>query len=320
MTQHSTAERIPSYEKINYRLRPAKSIERKMLCESFRKLAYFSPINKYRYIGFGSPFFADYILFHKQLGIENMISIEKDYVNQERFEYNKPYRCIEMRYGTSNVELPGINWEESRDIVWLDYDGHLDTDVLEDIQTVFYRVSSGSIVTLTVNVNYRPGAGGFALFSKCLGDKMPENLEMSDIQHWKAAEVCKNIILEEINKTINNRNGLQDEGEKYFFEQLYYLGYSDGAKMLTFGGIVFNEKDKPKFESCNFNELYFIKQANDMHLIDVPSLTYKEIRNLDSQLPSQYIEHLNSPGVKAEDIKRYSNLYKYFPAFSETEI
>src|SRR6266851_4701805 len=35
-------------------MRPAKSIERKMLAESFRRLHPFQRINEYRYIGFGS--------------------------------------------------------------------------------------------------------------------------------------------------------------------------------------------------------------------------------------------------------------------------
>ena len=44
----------PSYEKINYNLRPAKNIERKMIAEACRLLPSVRPVNRYRYVGFGS--------------------------------------------------------------------------------------------------------------------------------------------------------------------------------------------------------------------------------------------------------------------------
>ena len=83
-----------TYEKINYSLRPAKSIERKMLGNAFRKLSDFGAVESYRYIGFGSTYFSDFILFHKALGIKHMISIERDRENEERFRFNCPFRCI----------------------------------------------------------------------------------------------------------------------------------------------------------------------------------------------------------------------------------
>src|SRR5688572_20955159 len=95
-----------SYERINYGLRPAKSIERKMLCEAFRRLSEFGSVESYVYIGFGSTYFSDFNLFHKQLGIRNMISLEKDKNNKARFEFNRPFKCITIEYGHSNEILP----------------------------------------------------------------------------------------------------------------------------------------------------------------------------------------------------------------------
>lgn len=315
----TTEEKKPSYENINYRIRPAKSIERKMLCNSFRRLTYFSTVDQYKYIGFGSPFFADFMLFHKQLGIEKMISIEKDIDNRGRFEFNKPYKCIEMKFGESNEILPDLDWGTGRDIVWLDYDGHLDLKVLMDIDTVFYNIQSGSIVAITVNVNFRRKQE-LSLLKSLLKEKTPEHLSNKDLEDWKAAEVCRQIMLDEITQTLQNRNLLQNKGEKYIFQPLYYFGYKDGARMLTFGGIIYNENEEELFNNCNFTQLPYIKTDNKMFLIDVPSLTYKEIRYLDSQLPHESITEVKSPGVKPEDVTRYSALYKFFPTFSETEI
>jgi len=62
--------------KVNYVLRPAKNVERKMLCEAFQRLTNFASLREYRYIGFGSIFFSDFTLFHRNLGISDLIDID----------------------------------------------------------------------------------------------------------------------------------------------------------------------------------------------------------------------------------------------------
>jgi hypothetical protein len=111
-----------SYKKINYALRPAKQVERKMMCEAFRRLAEFGAMESYRYIGFGSPYFTDFQIIHKQLNVQEMVSIEINEGDRDRFLFNRPFRCIELRFGHSNTVLPQLPWH-ARSIVWLDYDG-----------------------------------------------------------------------------------------------------------------------------------------------------------------------------------------------------
>ena len=57
-------------EIMNYLFRPAKNIERKMLCEALSRLSIISDVKHYQYVGFSSVYFADFSLFHKQLGIQ----------------------------------------------------------------------------------------------------------------------------------------------------------------------------------------------------------------------------------------------------------
>src|SRR6266581_5372051 len=116
---------IPSYRIVNFSLRPAKSVERKMLAEAFRLLSRFGSINAYRYIGLGSNFFSDFILFHKSLGITNMTSIEQDRPFAKRFAFNRPFLCVDIKIGESGEILPTLNWS-MRTILWLDYDLPLD--------------------------------------------------------------------------------------------------------------------------------------------------------------------------------------------------
>ena len=68
-----------SFEKVNYLLRLRKQIERKMIIELLEKFNGIKPIkqiSEYHYVGFGSVYFADFILFHKYLHINYMTSLE----------------------------------------------------------------------------------------------------------------------------------------------------------------------------------------------------------------------------------------------------
>jgi hypothetical protein len=49
-----------------------------MLCEIFGRVHPFQPVDEYVYVGFGSVWFQDFILFHRHLGMRDMISIERD--------------------------------------------------------------------------------------------------------------------------------------------------------------------------------------------------------------------------------------------------
>src|SRR5258708_2057356 len=100
-----------------------------MLVESIRRLSEFAMVDSYRYIGFGSTYFSDFILFHKSLGIRNMISIERDISNRPRFEFNRPYNCIRMLFGESSELLPTLAWN-TKTILWLVYAGSLESYVL----------------------------------------------------------------------------------------------------------------------------------------------------------------------------------------------
>ena len=61
---------------INYSLRLQKNIERKIFSDIVRSMSYFGPVEEYRYIGFGSFYYQDFILFHKEFSIKEGISIE----------------------------------------------------------------------------------------------------------------------------------------------------------------------------------------------------------------------------------------------------
>jgi len=106
-----------------------------LLCAAFERLHPFQRVQDYRYVGFGSIYFSDFQLIHRELGITNMLSIRKGYFGKGLLSLHRPYRCIRLKFATSAEVLPTINWRR-RSIVWLDYDDRLNTEILGDIATV----------------------------------------------------------------------------------------------------------------------------------------------------------------------------------------
>jgi hypothetical protein len=320
-----------SYRKINYDIRPAKSIERKMLCEALRKLIIFSDLTKYRYVGFGSTFFTDFLLIHKSLGLNHLISIEKEEDDKKRFEFNCPYRCVQLRFGDANDVLPTINWGK-KIILWLDYDEPLKESMLTDIGTFISQAQTGSIILLTVEVNpdKLPDKKGEKSRYKQLTEridkvKIPIDVEEKDLDNKNYPRVCYNIVNNEIDEVLSKRNGGLEN--KLIYKQLFNFYYQDSSPMLSIGGILYTENDDNKIEKCHFDKLDFIrleKDKYDPYKIDVPNLTFREMRCLDKMMPFNNISELKNKEKPAfltkKMIEDYSKIYRYVPNFVEAEI
>lgn len=319
-----------SYEKINYALRPAKSVERKMLVEAFRRLSGLGAIESYRYIGFGSTYFSDFALVHKTLGIIDMISIERDEHNGDRFEFNRPFNCIQIEFGDSKDILPKLPWG-ARTILWLDYDGKLDSDVLTDITHACTSMVSGSMLIITVNahpdrmdrtpISELPQRRFQKLEERVGAEKIPDDVDGRNLKGWEEAEIYRRIIKNQILETLSQRNGGRDPGNKMKYKQLFNFHYADGPNMLTAGGIIYNEEFENMVNGCGFEKLEFVSLLGDApYLIEVPSLTYREIQHLDAQLPLGGHTNLKAKSIPKEDLERYARVYRYFTTFAEADM
>ena len=135
---------------INYNIRTCKSVERRMILSSIKELFKSVPYNQRRYIGFGSTYFTDFKLFHKELHIDNMISFEIETSLERRVEFNKPFKCISARLGKSTDLLQDIEWSDNiKDIIWMDYDDSLSYDMFNDVEQIFSNMSAGSIYLMS---------------------------------------------------------------------------------------------------------------------------------------------------------------------------
>lgn len=305
-----------SYKKLNYSLRPAKSVERKMLLEGIRRLSPFGSVGHYRYVGFGSPYFADFILFHNQLGICNMISIEADEQSKERFEHNKPFGCIRMQYGKSTDVLPKLEDWSPRSIYWLDYDGRLNASVLTDVECLSKNASLGSLIIFAVNADPRDEGKRLTDLRNKIGDRhIPHGVEDDDLMGWGTAKICRRIINNKVEETLNARSV---GGHAIRYRQLFNFHYSDGAMMLCTGGIIYDDGQAHLLSSCGFEQLEFLRSGEEAFLIEIPKLTRNELRYLNCKLPGE-IPTDQFLGIPPTHVENYAKLYRYFPVFSEVE-
>ncbi len=327
----------PSYEEINYSVRPAKATERKMICECINRLSVFNKIANYRYIGFGSPYYCDFSLFHKNLGINKMICLEKFENDKPRFEFNKPYKCIDLLYGESNSKLPTLNWD-THTVMWLDYDDCLDDKKLSDISLFFSKAISGSMIIVTINPSFTDNhfeddikESRLNELKNRIGEKrIPPNVTANDLIPKNYISILRKIILNEIKETISIRNGGLPSNKKMSFHQLFNFSYKDGAKMFTYGGIIVEKQDEPKINSCDFSDFCYYRPDETEFQIYVPKLTFREIRTLEKKLPNlnngntqTFIAESELTDLKCvpkKDIEAFMNIYRYFPNYAETEI
>lgn len=313
-----------SSRRINYSLRPAKCIERKMICEALQRLSVFRRPESYEYVGFGSYYFTDFSLFHRVLNIQHMTSIEQNGNGQARFEFNKPFKCIEMKFGQSTHVLPTLNWDVHT-IVWLDYDGPICADVLADISCVCTNAPPESILIVTVNAHPEPFdpqavSGPLNRLVENLGrDKVPSQLRSSDLRGWNLAKSLRRIISDEIDGAISARNGIRHKSQAISYQQLFNFNYKDDAQMLTVGGVIFDNGILDRVDGA-FSGLPFIRKGEDPCLIDPPKLTLKEIRYLNTLLPSEGLDGAETHAIPDSDINKYNQLYRYFPTYTEVEM
>ncbi len=324
-------------ELMNYLFRPAKNIERKMLCEAISRLSILSDVKQYQYVGFGSVYFADFTLFHKQLGIQKLISIEGDEDMETRVRFNQPYSCIEIMPGWSYEMLPEVNWNSSKSILWLDYTGTLEGYMFKDMATFFQRAISGSVFIISINVDLKENKGGNNTINDKIKAKLAKDIDVkkrirsnvlkNDINRDGYYSILRNVIDTEIYEILSERNKL--ESDKIFsYKQIFNFLYRDGQAMLTIGGVLFSNEDKERIAKMNFKNLDFIMEGEKYYEIRVPHLTYREIHAIDKHLPNfntdgkakqKALDELK--GVISDDaINHYAKIYRYYPNYTESSL
>lgn len=318
---------MSSFRKINYSLRPAKHAERRMLGDVFRRLSHFDVLEDYVYVGFGSVWFADFVLYHKMLGIRDMISIEEASGARDRFEANRPFN-IDIVFQNSNVALPALDWSR-RQIVWLDYDGTLSTEMLLDARTVATNARSGSVLAISVQCNQaadvedaaeNPG-GPTAInrFIQRFGrERVPNGTSEEDLYGWRFGRLSVDLLANEIEAALSARNAAGTQG--FTFHPISSMNYQDDAKMTTVVGIIVEAAEADRLAACQFERLDFLQGRQQPIRIEVPKLTGRELKHIERQLPLAEGAQVDlAGGIPGRDARQFIEMYRYFPNFAVVE-
>ncbi len=127
------AEIPPRLPEAPYAFRPAKRIQRLMLCDALRCLRVVRPMREYLYVGLGHWQFVDFELMRREVGIVHMVSIERNTSDRPRFEGNLPFSEVRLEFGEAYDHLQLLD-PNVPTIAWLDYVVPLRSSVIRDLR------------------------------------------------------------------------------------------------------------------------------------------------------------------------------------------
>lgn len=312
-----------SYEKFNYLLRPSKQVERKLFIETFHHLrAAGYPIDKYTYIGLGSVFYADFILFHKYLYIDVMTRVEWADI-ERRMRFNKPFDFVTLKMGAVSEIISGLS-RKTRHLVWLDYDRPMDSEMLNDLDGFLQVLAPGSLILITVEAEPRLSEPEFEDLSAHRKEKryleyfrsefsslITDNIRLPDLARNDLPSLLRRILHSQVSKSLVSRSPLN-------FHQLFSFVYADGAQMFTLGGIIDGENAHERLRKAGILNLAHVRTGDRIEKISVPPLTVREKEWIDSKLLSGSKRVGNSLGLEPRLLRNYIAFYKYYPTYFET--
>lgn len=300
---------------IDYRIRPAKNVERKMLVEICSRMAAIQEMSAYRYVGMGSIYFVDFSLFHRSFGIDSMISLEGREDLKDRCEWNRPYDCIEVRPMTVEAALAELR-SDVPTIMWLDYEGRLDARTLSQLAEACEVLAPRSILIATVNATPDKDGTRVAGFRKRFGSRDAAIVTAEEhLGKLKLRELNYKYISQAVDGAVNTR-AVRDG---ITHRQLAHFAYKDGAEMLTVAWLLHLDSESDVIDRCGFDNLEFAHDGPGPFDIVVPKLTYRERLELDRLLPDGDIDQAPD-GIAPEDAKAYSLLYRQMPIYVDAVI
>lgn len=304
-----------SYLKVHYELRPAKQVERRMLIDAFQLLAQSGfPIRDYQYTGMGSIYFVDFILVHRLLGINRMLSVEYSSSIQNRVEFNKPFASVETKFAPIGDVIPTLS-RDLHHILWLDYDSVIQNSHLQDISLAATFLTTGSLILVTVDIE-PPTLGGppswLDYFRTEGGDYFDSTLQTKDFAQSKLPRRNIDLIEKALKSGLTGRKGVD-------FIPLFNFVYSDGHHMLTLGGMIGGKSERNRVKKSGLARTEYIRASLkvDPCFIKVPRLTRKERQHLDAQMPCKEGWTPAEFELSADNVEAYQKIYRYCPTYAE---
>lgn len=319
---------LSSTYKVQYDIRPAKQVERRILLDAFHRLALSGfDLSAYQYTGFGSIYFVDFVLMHKILGLTDLLSLERDPSLTSRVKFNRPYKCVRTEMESASEQIPKLS-REKRHIVWLDYDGLLHRDHIADIRSALALLSPGSILLVTIDAE-PPREEDFAgileeplprptpkhwkeYFRYHASDYLDVGMRTEDFSKASLAKTNVRILSAVFRSAIASRRGVK-------FKPLFNFQYKDGHLMVSVGGMIATPSDVRKIQSSTLRRTNYYRNSFDKppFVINIPRLTRKERAYLDREMPCRANWIPTDFVLQAEDVAHYREIYRFMPAYGE---
>ena len=311
---------MPSFSVVNYSLRPSKNIQRQLVFEGLRTWQERLSINGMVYIGLGSVWFSDFIMAHRILSINDMVSIECDQIGYKRALFNKPYATVRVLEGHSHEVLPTLFRDSTINdrpwIVWLDYDKPLNETLRDDAQDLIDRSPEDSVLIMTFNgtdTSYGRASQRPQRLRTLLGDLVPDDLTPEDCSKANIHDSLTSLTLQfmQARAASSARPG--------GFVPGFAIHYRDTSPMITVGGILPSESRASHVASLVNSTDWKCQIAAP---IVAPHLTLREILALQSALPrkdglTREIVRTLGFDLECEKINAFTEYYREYPFFAQ---
>jgi Putative O-methyltransferase len=306
---------------VNFSLRTNKSIERAIAFDCFGAVMRSSQIRDAVYVSMGSVWFTDFVLAHRLLGIDTMISVEHDEVVFKRAEFNRPFRTLEVISGWSSQVLPRLlKRDELKDrpwIVWLDYDGALDDPKLAELSMLAEWLPTDSVLVTTFSAQtrkYGEPEERAEVIDELFGPAAPK---VADPVDYNTRAGLAAILAEATEDYLVSQ--AIDAARRGGFVPAIKLMYEDTTPMVTVGGVLPAAEHEEAIRSLVSDPQWIGRQEL---LIEAPHLTPKEVIALQSQLPA--VEELTREDVRKlgfdlpdNQLRSYLAHYVRYPQFAQ---
>lgn len=306
--------------KLNYEVRPCKFAERTMLLAVLQTITNKFE-GKYQYIGFGGLTFTDFKLFHRNLHIDIMHSIEGGSYSEDRLKYNSPYGFIQIHKGMSSTELTKINFD-TKTIVWLDYDGAIEDYTFSDLSLLLRKMPVGSVYIVSCNRELKnkenSDFSSVDEFVDVFKELSPSDLKISDLSASNDYKTIRKMFNKSVRNALKDRNMY---GDSVKFRQLFDIIYQEnrGAKMYTYGGIILDHNyEEHLLEVDDFPFIY--RGEDEAYKIEVPNITLKESLLLNSCIGDENYSDKIKNIVTESCYLKYLKVYKYLPRFFDVRL
>lgn len=310
---------MASFDVVNYSLRPSKSIQRQLVFEGIMRLKSHMDLERQVYVGFGSIWFTDFVLAHRLLGIDDMVSIEANEVGYRRAVFNSPYATVRVRHGFSSEVLPTLYADEvirNRPwLVWLDYDYQFDETLKTDIASIIENAPANSILLVTFNgheMKYGAAADRPARLRELFGAAVPDDLSKNACREERMQETLADFARDFMQSTAN------DLARPGGFVPAFRIIYRDNAPMVTVGGIL-PTKGAAATARLIVDQDWLCRPEKR---IVAPHLTIREASVLQSRLPST--DRLDRDAVRAlgfdledDQLEAFQAYYRQYPSFAQ---